>query len=630
MPMKKHPSALKPDSRKEKEILDRLSVGLSEEEIHRVLAGALSTLGRKGIDSLAAKLGPDTGAALRRSLQSSPKNVSPNPGPAKVLEEWNRAWKDWNGVISEACDEEGEYVIHEHHWEEPYFDPLSATGDLEPIAARMAALLPRVFDEDLDPDFSFAEAVAESVDEISSSLPEWMSPFDNEGFCLGPKATGCLLEWELRSGRREGRSRFYLVDKLRALEESNHGLDLDGKTLASFVRGLGKDGKRDVLDGIRAHRDEDRWKEVLNSAHSEWFLIYKDLCRGQDRPGYLETCRARISQDWSLAIPVIKELARKKSNEELCRICAEAATSFLSIRDGKKWDPREILIASQGGGPTSEKPDERFMALLTAWNQAASSLGRNDMAEAIRLQSNLLGDWRNWDKALAAFSLVPSPGLDVMRDRLFDQWRSLVTERSADRFDLDRDQFGCAAMWEKPCAAGSWVRALVDAARQGEAGTTGWQESLRLLLQKMETDRNSLRCGLNELARLSLDIESGDWLKTFSPTLARILAYGWTLDKALLASRRKWLSLLGATALVPELQAFWRRNILRLVPDPASNAGSDYERCVDWLLALREVDADAAKRLLGEWGTVHWRRRSLWRTVRGKGLPVPDLHGRRS
>jgi hypothetical protein len=619
---RKSQSALKSDNRKATEILARLSAGLSEEEIQRVLAGALSTLGSEGISHLAAKLGPDTGAALRRALQPSTKGASPDPGPAKVLQEWKKARADWDEVIGAACDEEGEYVIREHHWEQPYFDPLAVTGDLEPIAARMAALLPRVFDQGLDPKFSFANEAAECVDEIASSFPEWLPPFDCENFRLGPKATGCLIQWELRVSRREDKSLFQLIDKLRGLEHSNPGLDLDDNALAAFIRGLGKDAKKNILEGIRAHKDEDRWKKVLNSARSGWFLIYKDLCRGQDHSGYLETCRTKISQDWSLAVPVVKDLARKGANEELCQVCAEAATAFLYIRDGGKWDPRETLIASQGGGTRGEKPDERFIFLLEAWQQAAAALGRNDTAEAIRLQSDLLACWRNWDKALAAFNRVPSQSLNAMRDKLFDQWRSLVAEKSTDRFDFDR-----SGLWEKPRTAGSWAYALVNAARQGESGRTGLQEGIRLLLKKMEADQNSLRHGLNELARLSLDLESGDWIKAFSPTLARVLGYGWVMDKTLLASRRNWLHRLGDAALVSELQAFWKRNLLRLVPNPVSNAGSDYERCVDWLQALQEIDPDAAKRLLIEWGVVHWRRRNLWNIIRKRGLPVPDIQG---
>ena len=268
-----------PVSRTKKEILSRLSAGLSVEEIQSVLASALSTLGREGLYQLAAKLGPDTGAALRRALISPDNSNPPRPGPAKIRQEWRRAWLDWDAIISEACDEEGKYVIQEHHWEEPYFDPLSVTGDLEPIAVRMRQMLPRVFAERLDPDFSFAEAIEENVDEIAASLPDWMGAFDNEGFCLGPQATGCLIEWEWRSIQREGKGAFSLIDKLRGLEDSTHGLELDAKTVSAFIRRLGQEARNEVREGIRSHRDEDRWKGVLNSAHCAWFSIYQDLCR---------------------------------------------------------------------------------------------------------------------------------------------------------------------------------------------------------------------------------------------------------------------------------------------------------------------------------------------------------------
>jgi hypothetical protein len=207
----------------EKEILKRLSAGLSQEEIQRVLAGALNSLDQAGVDRLLQGVGPETGAALRRILDADNPKQPPLPGKAKVKEEWERTWEDWDARIAEACDSEGNYVIQEHHWEEPYFDPLSVTHDLEPIAARMRKLLARVFEENIDPEFSFAETVQENLKDIDSSLPDYMDPFGNEGFRLGPEATACLIDWEWRMARRKKMSAFQFVNQLCDLEASSCG-----------------------------------------------------------------------------------------------------------------------------------------------------------------------------------------------------------------------------------------------------------------------------------------------------------------------------------------------------------------------------------------------------------------------
>jgi len=107
-------------------------------------------------------------------------------------------------------DRTGDPCLESSGWKESYFDPQSVTDDLEPIAARMRKLLPRVFDENTDPDFSFAQAVQESIEEIESGLPDWMDPFANEGFGLGPEMTACLIDWEWRSARRRGMTAFQL------------------------------------------------------------------------------------------------------------------------------------------------------------------------------------------------------------------------------------------------------------------------------------------------------------------------------------------------------------------------------------------------------------------------------------
>ena len=274
----------KPKVVEEKNLLHRLSAGLSEKEIQRVLAKALAGLGPTGLERLVKKLGLETGAALRRTLKAPGGKHRLEPSFAKVREEWKRVWKDWDDCIAEACDEKGRYVIQEREWEQPYFDPLSVTDELEPIAARMRKILPQVFEKKIDPDFSFAQAVRESVKEIASNLPDWMDPFADEGFALGPQATGCLLDWEWRTARTKGITAFSYVDQLCELEMATEGLCLDEQVIARFIRKLDALAKKDIFLGIQRNRGQDRWKQVLDSAHSGWCRIYKELCRAQDRP----------------------------------------------------------------------------------------------------------------------------------------------------------------------------------------------------------------------------------------------------------------------------------------------------------------------------------------------------------
>lgn len=603
-----------PDALNEKEILKRLSAGLSGPEIQRVLAGALGALDQAGVERLLKQVGSETGAALREVLETHNAKRSPVPGKAKVKEEWERAWNDWDARIAEACDSEGEYVIQEHHWEEPYFDPLSVTHDLEPIAARMRKLIPRVFDENLDPDFSFAEAVQGDVEEIESSLPDWMDPFANEGFALGPEATACLIDWDGRMARRQRMAAFHFVDKLCGLEISTKGLGLDEKAVARFIRGLSAEAKQDVLKGIQAKRNQNPWKQALDSAHAGWFQIYNELCRTQERPVYLENCRKRISQDWTLALPVIKDLKRRKEHVEVLSLCAAALRSFLCLREGEKFDIRGDLLVERAGYRLDGQPDARLLDLLDIWREAANALQEEEIAAALQLQAELLKGWKNWDRAIAAFRCVPQPRFFSLRECLFSQWRELVAEKSMGQF--------LYGGYEDAPKAPHWVHALADATWEGEGSRASFCASLRQWLKRTEENTEALRQSERVLARLCLDLGSAAWLSQVSRTLERLLAYGWSDDPALRASRRKWLERLGAPCVVPELLAFWKRNVHRLVPDPG-HCGGDYESCADWAKALGEINPTFCKQLLRQWSVAHHRRKNLWRALRAKGLLVP-------
>jgi hypothetical protein len=596
----------------EGDVLKRLSAGLSEEEIRRVLAGALNSLDQAGVDRLLQRVGSETGTALRRVLDADNSKRPLVPGRAKIKEEWEQAWKDWDSRIAEASDSEGNYVIQEHHWEEPYFDPQSVAHDLEPIAARMRKLLPRVFDENIDPDFSFSQAVQDGIEEIKSGLPDGMDPFAYEGFGLGPEVTAALIDWEWRSARRQGMTAFQFVDQLCQLEVSTQGLGLDDKVVARFIRGLGADAKNEVLKGIQAKRDQKPWKPALDSARSGWFQVYMELCRGQDRPAYLENCRARISLDWTLALPVAKDLERRKKHAEILAVCTAAMRSFLHLREGEKWELREELLVARAGYRLNGQWDAPLMNLLQIWGRSACGLQQDEIATAARLQSDLLENWRNWDQAIAAFRRIPQPRFASLRERLFAHWRELVAERSVG-YVLYGLHGGSP---QKP----HWVHALADAAWEGEGSQDSFCAWLRQWLNAIERDCTTLRLSQGSLARLSLDLDSAAWLSSVSPAMARLLACNQSNDPALGASRRRWLELLGASSLVPELLAFWRRNAQRLVPDPAAAGGSDYQSCADWAQALRELNPTSCKELLCQWSVAHHRRRNLWRALQTKGL----------
>jgi hypothetical protein len=69
----------------------------------------------------------------------------------------------------------------------------------------------------------------------------------------------------------------------------------------------------------------------------------------------------------------------------------------------------------------------------------------------------------------------------------------------------------------------------------------------------------------------------------------------------------------------PVLLDILKRRGARLVPDPASARGSRYDEQVAWIQAMREVDADVARRILARWQSAHSRRRNLWTALSRAG-----------
>ncbi len=320
-----------------RELLRKLSAGLSREELEEVLSGALSSLDEAALKGLQKRLDPDTAASLERSLKASDAD-SVKAGRAKIMQEWKLLWSEWNEILSKACDEDGPYVIHEHHWEEPYYDPTALADDLDGVAARMAPLAGRVFEENLAPDFSFAGTVKEIMDDVSGGLPDWLEAFV-DGLDLGPRTTACLIDWEWRAAKREGKNAFEFLDRLRELEYDSAGLSLDGEALRGFARRLGEADQRLVLEGLRQSREVDRWKEALGCLDQRDYEDWRFR-----RVPYLE----RVIKTNLKRISFIMITVRKNSlNGKL----KPSRTAYMSWGKG----PKDQLRFSKSGNPPIEQ-----------------------------------------------------------------------------------------------------------------------------------------------------------------------------------------------------------------------------------------------------------------------------------
>ncbi|MFA5786392.1 MAG: hypothetical protein WDA71_05305 [Actinomycetota bacterium] len=574
---------------------------------------ALRALDDAGRERLFGLLGEGVAQTLRRLLKALEETggpTKPRVSADKVRQEWERAWDEWWEHVHESGDEHGDYIVQEHHWEEPHLAASGLASDLEPIAARMRPLLTRVAEEGLDPDFSFASVLRETVEETGAGLPDWFPDWrDHEGCEFGPEVTGCLLEWEWAQTRREGGDAFPFLHALCALEQTK-GLTWDWPTVERFVETLPEAEQRAVVEGIRQARGADPWKSALGSAYSGWFRLHQTLSRRWDRVSYTEAARAGVDQDWTLALPLLDDLLREKKFQEAALLAEEAAGVLLRVKEAESWDAREVLWAQRVGPHWDERPDAEVRRLLGLWEKAARGLGDAALAEALRLQTALCRGWQDGDTALRAFERVPQRHAGV-RDRLFAAWRDHVVDKSL------RARWGEES--PRPAKPG-WVGPLVDAARAGESGEE-FRSALARWMREAGATRKSFDRERRALALLTFDLDAATQGRV--PSELRAVLRSGEQPKALAASRARWLKRMGADALLPELLEIWKRHAEALLLDPALVHDGRYDDHVRSLAAVHALDSELYWKVVHKWARAHERRRNLWTAIDKRGLPSP-------
>jgi len=585
-----------------------LPAALTTDEIVRALAAALVTLKQGDRARLIERLGRETGATLNKVLEntrSERKMREGCTGNAKVLQDWNRAWSDWSQRISAAGMESGPYLYQDHHWEEPYFDPSSLAGDLEPIARRIRKLVPRVIKGGLAPDFDMAEAFVDDIEDIVSSLPEWVL---FEEFEFGPEATHCLLDWARLAACQDGKDPYELVLAVRTVEHGCSQLALDAEALISFVDQMKENEQQLILEGIARDRGRPEWSHVLGMTYSPWFRVFQDLSRRWKRETYIESCRQNISRDWTLALPVIRELAGKKDYKGAVAMAEEAARSLLRLREDESWDPRKSLLVREVSLWDHVRQKGDVTRLLREWLKAAEALEQQGLAAALRVQVTIYRRDNDWDAAVEELKKIRSPRLVNLRDRLYSEWRDWLAEKSIG-----------VEFREGNGHSVTWVQGLIDAVWEGGNASRSFRRFIEEWFTEAERSLEALTRARQAAALLTLDLGLEGKLRRTHPHFHRVISEHQEARRVMQASRHAWLRRLGASAILPKLMAFWKKNVAKLVPDPA-NCRADYRHAADWLAAVKEFDREEFIRILAHWRVKHRRRRNLWKEVSSRGL----------
>jgi len=600
IPAMRQTKTRKPDD--DSRLLDALRAALSEEELWRVTTGALQCLDDAGRRRLLDRLGPRTGSALASALECGAAGVAerkPRPGHGKLEEQWAALRARWEDIVDESAREEGEYVRQDEHWEPPYLDMDTLGEDLDKVAEGMRAILDAVWEEGIDPDFDFASLLRSAAEDLGAGLPEWANP--PEGLSFGPAVTTCLLRWERLRATREKLDVFAFLGRIRELESSLDEASLHDDSVVAYVAALPPEEQREVLAGF-ARNAGPMWSEALSDAHGAWFRARQELARKWDPSLFSRESRAKIAQDWHLALPLVEERLRARDPADALAIVDEALRALLGLEGKQAWDPREgVLLRHRAYGFRS---DDRVPHLVELWRKAADAAGREETVRALELQAMALRARRDWDAMLEQLRGPCRPFPKLLSD-----WRAFVAEQSV------------GTTWSRDALAQGWVDALVDAQVAGSPGPS-FCRAIRDWLA--EACRSSARLGsLREsLGVLTLDVDGEGRLAKRAPRLHRLLRRsGETAD--LDRARHRWIGSLGGFDLFPEVIAVWSGHAEALVPDPAKAGNSNYDDCSRWIAAVNELDPAAGRRVLSRWAQVHPRRRNLWKALQEEGLAAP-------
>lgn len=167
---------------------------LETDELAALLEQVLVQQNVTEIDLLLEGLDENIANVVYHYVDAAVAPEEPDAETKAAFDEWDKLWGEWSDKLSKIGDGDGPYMINDHEWKPPHFNPGALLDDLETISAKMSPLVNKVSGYGAQPPDLFIEALKE-LEECLELAAE--NRFDEiEVLETGPQLTQLVLLWQ--------------------------------------------------------------------------------------------------------------------------------------------------------------------------------------------------------------------------------------------------------------------------------------------------------------------------------------------------------------------------------------------------------------------------------------------------
>jgi len=582
----------------------RLMDALTADEIACILDTVFSLQNKKETDRLLSELDPDIEAVVLKLLDPESSRAKTTLSDSKFLQVWKQLWNEWESVVSEVGDENGEYSEQENHWETPYFESIRFSEDLDKTARKMMPMLQRIVEMEAEPDSLFEDAL-EEIEGGIVLFPEWMGAEYSECI-LDSNTTKCVLVWTWLVSGKQAEPFLKHIDRI---EGNLKYIFFSSNAFIQFFMNIAESRQKEIYDYLKNQSDVPQWENRLNRVSSVWHQIYQKYSLAHKPEIYLRNCKKFLEKNWEYGLPLIRHHLEEKEFVEAEEIYEKTIGSFVGDRDGFNWNPEKKLLIRVAYGFGS--PDSTIIELLDGWIDLT---GESKNLEPGRNKVNILKFQRvtyhnpyDWD---AVAVMIDKVGADHIPE-LIEQWQDFIIKDTLE-YDSRRVKSGFDC----------WIKWLIDAKLGENKGKSWFLDKMEQWLDSLASDKRIMNDNRELFFLLTHDLYDMTDLKDRYPGLLDVIEEDSYVERLHDKSRRKWFEETGGIQLTSMVESCWKKQAANMVPDPKDSSKAIYDRHALWLAAVKDLDPKKFEEIVEKWKEDHKRRRNLWKAIEDVGLKI--------